>query len=877
MSHNILWWFGGLHSGFDPSSRDLRLRFYQTYSMRKTLLTVLALGLAAPLWSAQEPFLSDRQIEELRALPMGLSSNLILTVRSRHVDKVHFTGAGHASRYGFFQEGSLIREGLWMRLVNQGTENWASAGLIFEKNTDASRYNCLVMWVRASVSGQRLILTFQDRSWTDRKNPQAVTAAFPRKEFPVGEVVQVVVPFKNLQQKSSLDFSRIQRLGIQYGTGSLGNAQGEIIEIYGFAFAYHAELPKGIVFFNPKRATPPAVNKTKPARPLSSPIVEAKPSPIKTPPVVEPVTVAKPVAPAEPPRPAIVPVPVSTAPAWALVAISSQALLHSEHVAVAASSDIKEITQVKNLPIGGMKGDLPGSWILRFPTSVELTYIGISLTLLIIAALLLIRNRVPKTEKALGPIFHHLSWPLLAEGLANSGRAEKHFWRKLADRKIHQAWLSPYNAFVQRSAGDEHHGESFLLRQAKWAKTSKIRFFPSLCFVRTLFNFESFLARPELYLYKNISPSESHLSDEELRIRHIGFFPVWIPPFWQKKQKLPQKLLVAYGKMPGTMAMSDSVQYNLRSPELRAMAIRVLERFAQKSPGVRIEGAGALLNSSLNLYWGGYFNEMGLAREQEFWSEVIGAVKAKYPNFIFVADGASSMASKLLEVGFDYFENNHLMEILINQIRLEEVGTLDALMSPDAAPLLYRSIFDVSPFFRAGTPGSLPRQQTLLGSMVIGFLPGTIQHDGQIPQELNRFFTLVGHWSPFRQGKFVLLRTTASDVLAFARWEKKVVYIVVANFSGSRRTVSVGFEPFFERLEQRKLYLFNDALHGASLLHNLKTELSQSPAVAVLGQDLKEAGLTISLPELSLRLFSVNLGHPVQHETSRDVHELHKA
>jgi hypothetical protein len=160
--------------------------------------------------------------------------------------------------------------------------------------------------------------------------------------------------------------------------------------------------------------------------------------------------------------------------------------------------------------------------------------------------------------------------------------------------------------------------------------------------------------------------------------------------------------------------------------------------------------------------------------------------------------------------------------------------------------------------------------------MIIGFLPGVIEHNGQIPQELNRFFTLVGHWAPFRRGKFVLLRTTSSDILAFARWEKKIVYIVVVNFSTQRRTVAVGFEPFYRRLDPKKLYLFNDALHGASLLADLKNDLAPSPAVAVLGNDLKEVGLSIPMSELSLRLFSVNLGQPVSHESPREIRELYK-
>jgi hypothetical protein len=367
------------------------------------------------------------------------------------------------------------------------------------------------------------------------------------------------------------------------------------------------------------------------------------------------------------------------------------------------------------------------------------------------------------------------------------------------------------------------------------------------------------------------------LSDEELRVRYIGYFPVWIPPFWQKKQGLPQKMLVAYGKLPGMMATSDSVQFNLRSPALRQMAVRVIERFVQAgAEGVRIEGAVALLNSSLNLYWGGAFNEMGLAQDREFWDEVIQQIKTKHPTFTFVADAAGPTGKKLVELGFDYFENNTLTEVLVNQIRLEEVGTMESLLSPEAALLLPRSLYDVSGLFRTTLPGTMQRQQSLLCSMLAGFLPGVIEHDGQIPKELADFYSLISKWPVFRRGRFAPLTTSSNDVLAFARWEKKVVYILLANFSINRRSVSVRLDTFQNRIESRKLYLFSDALHGVTLLNDLKVEVSQTPAIAVLGQDLKEAGLSVSLSELSLRLFSVNLGQPIKHETPSEVRQLHK-
>ena len=84
--------------------------------------------------------------------------------------------------------------------------------------------------------------------------------------------------------------------------------------------------------------------------------------------------------------------------------------------------------------------------------------------------------------------------------------------------------------------------------------------------------------------------------------------------------------MLAYGKMPGGLFATDSVQYDLGSPQLRAMAIRTIKEFARRTSGIRIEGASFLLRSRMIHYWNGRFLNSPNGQKTEFWKEVIDAL-----------------------------------------------------------------------------------------------------------------------------------------------------------------------------------------------------------------------------------------------------------
>ncbi len=501
------------------------------------------------------------------------------------------------------------------------------------------------------------------------------------------------------------------------------------------------------------------------------------------------------------------------------------------------------------------------------------------LVLLNFFAYFLFRRSRALLDQSASRFLYEIRWPVVFESVASHFMNEKKFWKELAGLGMRLAWVSPFQIKAEYITDtDEYYAESFLHRQIQLAKSAGIDLMPSLCFARTLFHYEIFLRQPHLHLTRQVPVSDRHYSDEELRIKHIGFFPVWIPPFWQKKHNLPERLLVAYGKLPGMMPTSDGVQFNLSSPELREFAIRLIERFAkQQAKGVRIEGATALLVSSLMKYW--RIKSIPDNTEKaafEFWEEVISTVKTKYPNFLFIADGAGADSAKLRSLGFDFFENNQLREILINQIRLEKVGNLELLLTGPMANNLDRSIHDLTSLLTSNEV-ALKKQQNILASLVLSLLPGLIQHPGITGGfELYQFLSQISKIPVLKHGNFKYLPTTSPSAMAFARYDSRIIYLAVVNFSLKTQSVAVGLEPFSDRFKEKSMVLFNDFLHGASYLRDLLADTTRDPALAVLGQDLRDNGLNVTIPGLSLRLLSVSLKQHVSHESDASkIHKLH--
>ncbi|GAG78318.1 unnamed protein product, partial [marine sediment metagenome] len=119
----------------------------------------------------------------------------------------------------------------------------------------------------------------------------------------------------------------------------------------------------------------------------------------------------------------------------------------------------------------------------------------------------------------------------------------------------------------------------------------------------------------------------------------------------------------AHGKDPNFPPWTDTVQINAFSRDARTKAINTLLSIAKQCDGVRCDMAMLMVNSVFSKTWG---ERAGMPLENEFWVDIISAVKNKYPDFKFIAEVYWDMEWELIQQGFDYCYDKTLYERLIN-------------------------------------------------------------------------------------------------------------------------------------------------------------------------------------------------------------------
>jgi hypothetical protein len=123
------------------------------------------------------------------------------------------------------------------------------------------------------------------------------------------------------------------------------------------------------------------------------------------------------------------------------------------------------------------------------------------------------------------------------------------------------------------------------------------------------------------------------------------------------------------------------VQLNAFEPGLRKAIIATLTEIAGQCDGVRCDMAMLFLNNIFAQTWG---NRLGASPAAEYWSEVIGAVKAIYPGFIFMAEAYWDKEWELQQLGFDYCYDKRLYDRLAHESAQAVQGHLRASLDYQA-------------------------------------------------------------------------------------------------------------------------------------------------------------------------------------------------
>ncbi len=119
--------------------------------------------------------------------------------------------------------------------------------------------------------------------------------------------------------------------------------------------------------------------------------------------------------------------------------------------------------------------------------------------------------------------------------------------------------------------------------------------------------------------------------------------------------------ILACGRDPFFPAWSDVVQLDAFSPGLRRAAADTLSGILDQCDGVRCDMAMLMLNDVFARTWG---DRVGPGPATEYWSDVIGAVRATHPDAILIAEAYWDLEWRLQQLGFDYAYDKRLYDRL---------------------------------------------------------------------------------------------------------------------------------------------------------------------------------------------------------------------
>jgi len=136
--------------------------------------------------------------------------------------------------------------------------------------------------------------------------------------------------------------------------------------------------------------------------------------------------------------------------------------------------------------------------------------------------------------------------------------------------------------------------------------------------------------------------------------------------------------VIAHGRDPYFPPWPDVAQLNAFSPGLRRAVGETLNLVVEQCDGIRCDMAMLLLNHIFEHTWNG---RVGEHPPEEYWREVISAVRLQHPNALFLAEVYWDLEWELLQLGFDYCYDKRLYERLehdsAESIRLHLTAGLD--------------------------------------------------------------------------------------------------------------------------------------------------------------------------------------------------------
>ncbi len=310
--------------------------------------------------------------------------------------------------------------------------------------------------------------------------------------------------------------------------------------------------------------------------------------------------------------------------------------------------------------------------------------------------------------------------------------------------------------------------------------------------------------------------------------------------------------VIANGRDPFFPPWRDVAQTNAFDAGFRAASLETVRAIAAQCDGLRCDVAMLLLNQIFLKTWG---ERAGALPDTEFWRDLIFAVKAEFPDLLFIAEAYWDTEHELLENGFDYCYDKRLYDALTrdNAARVRA----HVLSSSAYQDKLVRFIENHD---EPRAAAILPPAQERAAAVIVATLPGAmLLHDGQMdgrkihlpvflarraPEpkdfDLQSFYRALLkniHADIFHRGEWQLCRCTGwsdnasfENILAWTWRDENERALVAVNYSAQRSQAMVALE--WDDLRDN-IWRLVDTLNGDVYLRN--------------GNPLREAGLFVDL------------------------------
>ena len=318
----------------------------------------------------------------------------------------------------------------------------------------------------------------------------------------------------------------------------------------------------------------------------------------------------------------------------------------------------------------------------------------------------------------------------------------------------------------------------------------------------------------------------------------------------------------ACGRDPFFPAWPDVLQLNVFQPKLRQAIIETVAEIAGQCDGIRCDMAMLVMNTIFERTWGA---RAGEKPANNYWTTVIPAIKAKWPEFRFIAEAYWDLEWELQQHGFDHCYDKKLYD------RMEH-GDAENVRLHLLADFSYQQgmVRFIENHDEPRAAATFPGEKGRAAAVAILTLPGLrLLHEGQFEgtrlrlpvflarrpvehadQDLAAFYRrLLKETSHdvFRNGQWSLCERSGwpdnqscRNVLAWCWVKDEERYVIVVNFSAgsSQALIRVPWDEL-----RGKTCRLNDVLLGESYDRS--------------GNDMRDAGLYIDLGPWKCNLFQV--------------------